>query len=87
MRFFRRFRACDLAVVAALPFTVGLPWLWAQHLLFGPAEPVWHLLSRFALSPDALTAVVMAAYCLLFSLTLLVGHCLLRRFLIPEEAG
>ena len=78
---FRRLRARDLAVIATLPCAVGLPWLWAQHLLFRPAGPVFFFLYRFALSPDALTAVVMAAYCLLFGLALLAGHLILRRFL------
>ena len=78
MRNFRRLRARDLA---ALPIAVGLPWLWTQHLLFAPAGPVLHLLSRLALYPDALTAAVMAAYCLLLAVALLIGHRFLRRFL------
>ena len=77
---FRRLRARDLAVVA-LPFAIGLPWLWTQRLLFGPAGPVFSFLSRFALSPDALTAAVMTAYCLLFAIALLAGDYFLRRFL------
>ena len=78
---FRSLRLRDIAVLAALPPAVVLPWLWAQQVLFGPAGPVLRLLSRFNLSADALTAVVMAAYCLLFAVALLTGDRLLRRFL------
>lgn len=78
---FRRLRRRDLAVIAALPAAIGLPFLWVQHLLFRPAGPVLTLLSPFILSPDALTAAVMAAYCFVFGFALLAGHFFLRRFL------
>ena len=78
---FRRLHRRDLAVIAALPAAIGLPFLWVQHLLFCPAGFVLPLLSRFAFSADALTAAVMAAYCLLFAFALFVGDRFLRRFL------
>ncbi len=78
---FRRLHVRDIAVIAATGLGVNLPWLWAQHFLFRPAGPVFSFLSRFALSPDALTAVVMVAYCLLFAVALFVGDRFLRRFL------
>ena len=78
---FRRLHARDLAVITALCFAVSLSWLWVQYLLFSPVGPVFSFLSHFALSPDALTAIVMAAYCLLFGLALFAGDRFLRRFL------
>ncbi len=82
---FRRLRARDLAVIAALPFAVGLPFLWVQHLLFGPSGLVFSLLTSHSLSPDAVTAVSMGLYCLVLALALFAGDRFLRRFLSPES--
>ena len=81
---FRGLRLRHFAVVLALPFAVGLPFLWAQYALFGPSGRVLSLLtSHFRLSADALTVSMMAAWCLLFSAALSAGHRFLRRFLRP----
>ena len=79
-------RVRDVAVIAALPFAVGLPFLWVQFALFGPSGPMLPLLtSRFHLGADALTAVTMTLYCLLLALALFVGDRFLRRGIIKKE--
>ena len=78
---FRRLCARDLAVLAVLPFAVGLPWLWAQRLLFSPSGLVFFLLASPSLSADSVTAVSMGLYCLLLALVLFAGDRFLHRFL------
>lgn len=82
----RHLRARNLAVIAALPFAVGLPFLWAQHLLFRPSGLVFSLLTSPLQSPDVVTDASMGLYCLLLALALFAGDRFLRRFLVSEKA-
>ncbi len=77
----RGFRARDAAALFALPSVVGLPFVWMQNALFGPSNRLLSLVTSHAeLSADALTAVLITAYCLLLGLMLLIGDRFLRRF-------
>ena len=82
----RSLRVQDVVVITALPFAVGLPFLWVQLAFFGPSGPVLPLLtSHFHLGADALTTITMTFYCLLLALALFVGDRFLRRGIIKKE--
>lgn len=84
MWYLRRLRVRNISAIAALPFVVGLPFLWVQHLLFSLSGLVFSLLASHSLSPGTVTAVSMGLYCLLLALALFAGDCFLRRFLVSE---
>lgn len=81
---FRGLHRRDFAVVVALPFAVGLPFVWVQWYWFGPSDRLLSLLtSQFHLNTDPLTVAMSAIYLLLFSFMLIAGYCFLRHFLAP----
>ena len=79
---FRRLRVRDAVVIIAIILGLSVPLFLTNTCLFGSSERVSALLSaHFALSPDALTAGTMAAFCLVLALAMFVGDRILRRFL------
>ena len=79
---FRDLRGRDVVVIVVMIIVVGYPLFFVEVTLFGPSERVLSLLStHFALSPDALTACTMLAFCITLGLAMIAGNRFLSRFL------
>ena len=78
----RALRVRHVLVIFTVGTVVMLPFLGVQYALFGPSNRLLSLVTAHArLSADALTAVLMTAWCLLFGVALFAGDRFLRRFL------
>ena len=79
-------RPRHVLVIFAMAIVVGPPFLGVQYALFGPSNRLLSLVTVHArLSADALTASLMAAYCLLFCAALLAGDRFLHCFMEPKH--
>ena len=82
----RALRPRHFLVTFAMVTLIGLPFLGVQYALFGPSNRLLSLITAHArLSADALAAVLMTAWCLLFGAALFAGDRFLRRFMEPEH--
>ena len=81
----RSLRVRHITVILAMLAVIGLPFMGAQHALFGPSNRLLSLVAtHFRLSADTLTGVLMAAYCLLLGAALFASHRFLTRFMEPK---
>lgn len=82
----RALRPRHVLVIFTMATVVFLPFLGVQYALFGPSNRLLSLVTAHArLSADALTAVLMTAWCLLFGVALFAGDRFLRRFMEPKH--
>ena len=82
----RTLRPRHALVIFKMVLVVSLPFLGVQYALFGPSNRLLSLVTAHAcLSADALTATLMAAYCLLLCTALLAGHHFLHHFMEPKH--
>ena len=82
----RALRVRHVLVTFAMVTLVGLPFLGVQYALFGPSNCLLSLVTAHArLSADALTTILMTAWCLLFGAALFAGDRFLHHFMEPKH--